>query len=290
MALYAFDGTGKEDEGDVSNVLEFFRGYRDDRKNNDPEEQLGSLYLKGIGTRAETRIGDAAAQAFGLGGHKRVRQALDRLENNQAAEDTAIHIVGFSRGAALALSFANEIAHKYASLPVAFIGLWDVVGQFGVPGHFINAGHDLRMPRNAQRVFHAIALDESRAFFPLTRLSSLGKPDDARLTEVWFRGVHSDVGGGNGNATLNWIALHWMFQNALRCGLPIDPAAVQANLARRVDPPRINDHSIDAQIPRHCRAGDILHVSVTLNEGEPGRPHNNPSVQVRRIDDDGVFA
>jgi hypothetical protein len=45
MALYAFDGTGKEDEGDVSNVLEFFRGYRDDRKNNDPEEQLGSLYL-----------------------------------------------------------------------------------------------------------------------------------------------------------------------------------------------------------------------------------------------------
>jgi hypothetical protein len=92
MALYAFDGTGKEDEGDVSNILEFFRGYRDDRKNNDPEEQLGSLYLKGIGTRAETRIGDAAAQAFGLGGHKRVRQALDRLENNQAAEDPQVRV------------------------------------------------------------------------------------------------------------------------------------------------------------------------------------------------------
>jgi len=289
MALYAFDGTGNEDETNDSNVLEFFRGYRAARKNDDPDDELGSLYLKGIGTRAKTRVGDVTAEAFGLGGHKRVRQALDRLENNQAANDTAIHIVGFSRGAALALSFANEIAYKYASLSVGFLGLWDVVGQFGLPGQFINAGHDLRMPRNAQHVFHAIALDESRAFFPLTRLSSLGKPDDPRLTEVWFRGVHSDIGGGNGNFSLNWITLNWMFQNAIRCGLPIDPAAVQANLARRVDPPRIDDHEIDAQIPRHCRVGDLVHVSVTREPGAPGRPHNNPSVQFRRIDDAGLI-
>ena len=67
-----------------------------------------------------------------------------------------------------------------------------------------------------------MAIDEDRAFFPLTRLSKAGKAF-TKLREVWFRGVHSDVGGGNANLGLNWIALNWMFENALRHGLPIDP-------------------------------------------------------------------
>jgi uncharacterized protein (DUF2235 family) len=113
MALYAFDGTGNEDrEGDDrdSNVLDFFRGYDDPLKNRDPKEEGGSLYLKGIGTRPRTSIGRKIGIAFGIGGHRRVRQAPDRLEDNFEAGDDAIDIVGFSRGAALALSFANEIS------------------------------------------------------------------------------------------------------------------------------------------------------------------------------------
>lgn len=289
MALYAFDGTRNEDEEHDSNVLEFFRGYLDALKNDDPKAERGSLYQKGIATRAVTQTGEAVSAALGIGGHRRVREALDRLENNQEAGDSAIHIVGFSRGAALAVSFANEIGHKYPSLVVDFIGVWDIVGQFGLPGRFVNAGHDLRMPPQAQRVCHAMALDETRLLFPLTRLGKLGHAD-ARLIEVWFRGVHSDIGGGNGNRSLNWIALHWMFENAQRAGLPIDPTAVAANLARRVDPPRISDNDIDAGVPRQVRAGDLLHASVQLVPGVPGRPHNNPTVAVRRIDDAGVVA
>jgi len=250
-----------------------------------PERTIASLGRLAERVRLRTDRGDSHESVVG-----RLHDVLYRELGFRPPDAASFHDPGNSRlDLVVRRRVGLPISLAIVELEVAWrigLRLWGI----GLPGHFINAGHDLRMPRNAQHVFHAIALDESRAFFPLTRLSSLGKPDDARLTEVWFRGVHSDVGGGNGNATLNWIALQWMFQNALRCGLPIDPAAVQANLARRVDPPRINDHSIDAQIPRHCRAGDILHVSVTLNEGEPGRPHNNPSVQVRRIDDDGVFA
>src|SRR5436190_19547024 len=112
MALYAFDGTGNEDrDGDDrdSNVLHFFNGYIDPNKNTDPGLKLGSLYLKGIGTRARTVVGRGPAEAFGLGGHRRVRQAMDRLENNLDAGDATVDIVGFSRGAALSMSFANEI-------------------------------------------------------------------------------------------------------------------------------------------------------------------------------------
>jgi uncharacterized protein (DUF2235 family) len=289
MALYAFDGTGNEDrpgEDKDSNVLDFFNGYQDPRKNHDPKQDRGSLYLKGIGQRARTFVGDKVAEAFGIGGHRRVRQALDRLENNIEAGDAVVDIVGFSRGAALAISFANEIAKKLPQVPIRFIGVWDIVGQFGLPGQHFNAGHDLDFPPNVAHCFHAMALDESRALFPLTRLGS-GRNTSPKLQEVWFRGVHSDVGGGNGNRGLNWIALNWMFEAAVRSGLPIDPAAIAKNLQDRNRPQQISDHTIDAGFERKILAADLLHAGVQLTEGTKERPHNNPKTALARIDDAG---
>ena len=291
MALYAFDGTGNEDrEGEErdSNVLDFFRGYEDPLGNDDPRKERGSLYLKGIGTRARTFVGDKVAEAFGVGGHRRVREALDRLENNFEAGDKAIDVVGFSRGAALAVSFSNEIASKLPRLSIRFIGVWDIVGQFGAPGPNVNAGHNLHMPPNVEHCYHAMALDETRLLFPLTRLGREGVDDSARLLEVWFRGVHSDVGGGNGNSGLNWVSLNWMYSNALRNGLPIQPAAITANLAHMSKPQQISDHKADIGPKRAFRPTDFLHSSVRLEAGISGRPHNNPTIPLRRIDDDGV--
>ena len=163
MALYAFDGTGNEDREDDafdSNVCDFFQAYDDPLKNDDPSKERGSLYLKGIGQMAKTKLGDAVAGAFGFGGHKRVRRAMERLENNIEAGDKTIDIVGFSRGAALAISFANEIAEHMPGVSIRFIGVWDVVGQFGAPGEHVNAGHNLHFPPNVEHCFHAMALDE----------------------------------------------------------------------------------------------------------------------------------
>ena len=106
MALYAFDGTGDADTDRVSrdsNVLDFFRAYDGGPKNEDPSLRIGSLYLKGIGNRDRSFVGDRPAQAFGVGGHRRVRQALDRLENNFETGDSVVDVIGFSRGAALAV-------------------------------------------------------------------------------------------------------------------------------------------------------------------------------------------
>ena len=259
MALYAFDGTGNEDrDGDDldSNVLDFFRAYEDPRKNDDPGQDLGSLYLKGIGTRAKTFVGETLSQAFGIGGHRRVRQAMDRLEANFEAGDTVIDVVGFSRGAALALSFANEVAQKLAHLRIRYLGLWDVVGQFGLPGEHVNAGHDLDMPSNVEHCYHAMALDEGRLLFPLTRLQGTGKGRVTEPTEVWFRGVHSDVGGGNGNRGLNWISLNWMYETARRHGLPIEAGAIASNLADNGLPQKISVN--DVEIGFHARSVEAI--------------------------------
>lgn len=292
MALYAFDGTGNQDQSEStrdSNVVDFFSAYIDPRKNDDPTKEVGSLYLKGIGRRAQTIFGKTLAEAFGIGGHERVRQAMERLEANREAGDTIVDIVGFSRGAALAMSFANEIDRKMEDITIRFVGVFDVVGQFGLPGRHVNAGHVLTLPENVQTCRHAMALDETRELFPLTRLCDhTGNPAKS-LAELWFRGVHSDVGGGNGNRGLNWISLHWMFRNAVRAGLPIDPNEINRNLADRGLPQQIGKHDLDLRHRRAFFRNDCLHASVMLVDGIPGRPHNNPPFLLRRMDDEGAF-
>jgi thioesterase domain-containing protein len=134
-----------------------------------------------------------------------------------------VDVVGFSRGAALALHFVNSLPQ---GLTVRFVGLWDTVPSFGVPGNSWDLGWKLGMP-NTGRVYQAMARDESRLNFPLHRL-----PAHSRLQEQWFRGVHSDVGGGNGNVGLSSIALDWMFQVARSQGVELDADAIAANAAR----------------------------------------------------------
>src|SRR4026208_1736483 len=121
MALYAFDGTGNEDrDGELydSNVLRFFEAYADPKKNTDPDEKVGSLYLNGIGVRAQDFVGKALAEAFGIGGPERGTEALTRLEHNLEAGDRIVDVVGFSRGAALALSFANRVKTQHTGLRI----------------------------------------------------------------------------------------------------------------------------------------------------------------------------
>ena len=79
MALYAFDGTGNDDKEGFdhdSNPLFFFQGFQDATKNSDPNVPLGSLYLNGIGERAKEIVGKSVAEAFGIGGHERINDAL----------------------------------------------------------------------------------------------------------------------------------------------------------------------------------------------------------------------
>src|SRR5204862_1833750 len=72
---------------------------------------------------------------------------------------------------------------------------------------------------------HAGAQDEKRHASIETRVDN--------GYQVWFRGVHSDVGGGDENTGLSNITLRWMLRKAMKVGLPVD-----AGLADRlvVDP------------------------------------------------------
>jgi uncharacterized protein (DUF2235 family) len=110
-----------------------------------------------------------------------------------------------------------------------FVGVWDTVSSVGW------VENPLKLPYIADNPSidigrHAIAIDERRAFFR----SHLWRPgsDPARphgpkdVKQVWFPGVHCDVGGGYSEAEsgLSKIALKWMLDEAQGNGLLVDPA------------------------------------------------------------------
>ena len=259
MALYAFDGTWQEEEEEAgftnSNIVRFRDAY------DGPV-----FYYRGIGTKGG-KILRLIAGGTGLGGELRIDDAKDDLKRQLKAGDRTVDVIGFSRGAALAIDFANEIVKtlRREGLRIRFLGLFDTVHSFGAAGINFNLFHKPDVPEIVDHCYHALALDERRGTFARTPTSN--------GYQVWFRGAHSDIGGGNGNAGLNCIALRWMLCKARATGLPIRPGAIEA-LAASIDKnAAIRAARFDpiADPFRIVGASDRIHYSVAARQG-----HNNP--------------
>jgi pimeloyl-ACP methyl ester carboxylesterase len=279
MALYAFDGTWNLDNPGTehdTNVTWFHEAYTGPKH-----------YFKGIGTRFGA-LGHIVGGITGAGGRDRVKEAMDAFAADQRA-DKVIDVVGFSRGSALAMEFANKVCDTGAS--VRFLGLWDCVPSFGVAAIPINIGWDLDLPDNVQKCFHALALDERRIDFKLHRLEArvADAKQDGRLFEIWFRGVHSDVGGGNDCPGLSSIALNWMFAHANALAVPLNPAVIQQN-AQRMNPlANISHHGFGLVEGRDrtVRWNDIVHSSVSFRPSDAMTHYNNPPANLVVVDDAG---
>ncbi len=278
MALYAFDGTwneaknGDDPSYENTNVARFHAAYRKHSGTTD-------FYVPGVGTRYDL-LGRALGGVFGLGERPRIREAYDHLCTAWANGDHIIDVVGFSRGAATTLDFCHYVQEHGIRTPdtdevveptpeIRFLGVWDVVAAFGLASlgsDILNIGHHLDLPRkNLKFCFHALALDERRLSFLPTRLPG--------ACEVWFRGVHSDIGGGNGNRGLNDIALRWMFRKAQSAGLPILEADVAALAPAAVEPTHHNRLPIPVRV---IDSVDRAHYTVTPLDGWTNPPSSCP--------------
>lgn len=126
-----------------------------------------------------------------------------------------ITVFGFSRGAAQARAFIRDLAalsqpdgeaYLYQGKPlrIAFAGLFDTVcsayGDVLSAATSASGGHngwaeDMKIPAMVEQTVHMNAAHELRRRFPLdsTRIDA-NYPDNT--LEIWYPGVHSDVGGG----------------------------------------------------------------------------------------------
>jgi uncharacterized protein (DUF2235 family) len=119
-----------------------------------------------------------------------------------------------------------------------FVGVWDTVSSVGWLENPLKLPYVANNP-SIQVGRHAVAIDERRAFFrthlwrrPADPKAAYGPRD---VQQVWFPGVHCDVGGGYAETGLSDVALRWMVGEAEAAGLLLDPARVDAVLAPAID-------------------------------------------------------
>ena len=120
---------------------------------------------------------------------------------------------------------------------IAFVGVWDTVDAVGLPfraADIINAVFwrfkfpDTMLSPKVGHGCHALAVDEAReSFAPVLWDKTRENPRAPRIEQVWFAGVHSNVGGGYPRQGMSLVALDWMMSRAERDGLRFHPAQRQ---------------------------------------------------------------
>ena len=253
------DGTGNEFGASKSNVVKLYKMLvHDDSQVAYYHPGVGTMgarsALTGI-TRWWTKI---IGLAFGYGISDNIADAYQFLMRTFNPGDV-VYMFGFSRGAytvralcgmlhiigllredneglipyslrmiksrnidfGVAADFKNTFCRECKPY---FVGVWDTVSSVGwvynvahFPGTKATKNPDLQIVR------HAVSIDERRAFF---RQNLFGAPNNAKqdVKEVWFAGVHSDVGGSYAEpeSQLSQVALQWMVCESEPLGLRID--------------------------------------------------------------------
>lgn len=234
------DGTWNDATNDT-NVLRFKDAIH--RNTESAGVKQYTHYEKGVGTRKWELL---SGGVYGYGLEKRILGSYRYLRKRYAQpgwkpDDIRIYLIGFSRGAYTARRLSGLIAHSGIPKKIEDVDLgWEVYVQrdetsakkLKQEGRFLDVKtqmvgvfdtvkstndadyHDSKLAPNVLAGYHAMAIDEKRSLFPVLRWDR-----DSRALQVWFAGVHSDVGGGYKQRGLGDITLKWMMDRGRNEGL-----------------------------------------------------------------------
>ena len=151
---------------------------------------------------------------------------------NGFSSDEAWQAYRAGKGEADEATLAKLRTAAHFPAPIKLVGVWDTVGNLGNPlmpwGRIAKRFrfHDTRLTETTDVGLHALSIDEKRGPFRPTMWTL---PTGASLRQgqhaeqVWFAGVHADVGGGYKATALSDIALLWMAERAAATtGLGVD--------------------------------------------------------------------
>lgn len=263
LVLFAFDGTGNSQTppatDSISNVRKFYEAY---------DEQLNGkrFYITGIGTtnqdmhyQGSIYSGDGFDQRVALG-----FSFLDGLiDDPKAASGTIdIDVVGFSRGAAEARVWMNQLVSRLANgryttgkgksrcVNLRFEGLWDTVSHLGKILSDDNK-YNFSIPPQVKYVVQAVALNEHRGgasnFDGRSIFNAPSTPNTANRIELGFVGSHADIGGGYGTGDLSDAALMWIIQQAKSQGIAFDKDHISKSGWDKITSPILHDRSKNNQ-------------------------------------------
>lgn len=267
--ILCIDGTNNSPDSGRTNVSRFMRMI----EKKSPEQV--AYYQPGVGTLDPDRPGSKVVAklrrirdlAFASLIYRHVQSAY-RYLMSEYEEGDEIYIIGFSRGAYVSRVLAGMLTkigllHKgqeemipfawklykpiknfeaaarfkkfYArDISIKFLGLWDTVRSVGTPWKPVVFSHSLNN-KKVEIVRHALALDECRLLYPANLWTSK-VPENQDAVEVWFPGVHADVGGGytgDEDAGLGAISLAWMMREAEAAGISFNQEQKERMVWRR---------------------------------------------------------
>jgi RHS repeat-associated protein len=265
LILFAFDGTGNGEnptsEDSISNVRKLWMAY-------DQDVNGTAYYITGIGT-TNADMTYQGNMANGDGFDQRVDLGFTFLEkfidaNSTATDAVQIDVVGFSRGAAEARVWMNQLVGKliqgrYTSkagksrcLELRFEGLWDTVPHLGY-FHGNEAAHNFAIPTQVKYAAHAVALNEHRGgmtdFDGRSILNAPATSSGGNRNEMGFIGSHADVGGGYGTGDLSDVALMWMIEQGKTQGIKFVGKTIADNGWDTVSNPILHDKSANKLDP-----------------------------------------
>lgn len=166
------------------------------------------------------------------------------------------------------------------------IGVWDTVGSLGIPdSHFCKDAyefHDTNLGPGVHFAFHALALDEQRKPFKPAIWKPCPTPRVTQtLQQVWFPGVHSNIGGGYPEHVLSDAPLFWMAAKvAPLLDLDRDYLCMQAHADREGKPRYATGELVDSRtgswklFPRSPRKPLATDPSERIHESAVLRANN----------------
>jgi hypothetical protein len=150
--------------------------------------------------------------------HRWPKDSPKRLKAEAEIQTLRDQLVEFSRN-------TNDDDTKLVQVPITCVGVWDTVGAYGIPlgfglsslarsfTYWTRGFRDTHFGTTVKLGLHAVAIDERRRpFAPTfwTRRPDIPADQQIPVEQVWFAGVHSNVGGGYVDRGLSDLALVWM--------------------------------------------------------------------------------
>ena len=192
-------------------------------------------------------------------------------------------------------SMLDELRSEYGlrKALIEAVCVWDTVGSIGrqtrtrdIRKKLRHRYHRMSVPVGIRRIYHAVSIDERRTqFYPHLLHNQVESIEDTSVEEVWFAGVHSDIGGGyrDSDSALGDITLKWMISH-VSSELAFDQEALES-----LNPDPLGKmHNTEGGIifsffrkkNRPVRRGSVLHQSVIERIAEPPheyQQHREPS-------------
>ncbi len=123
----------------------------------------------------------------------------------------------------------------HLNIKISFMGVWDTVDAYAIPSDTLAKildslfyisfrEHDNALNESVESACHVLSIDDKRRTFePVLWQENPENNDHQRIKQVWFSGVHANVGGGYPRQGIAWNTLEWMMLNAKKAGLRFVP-------------------------------------------------------------------